>query len=443
MGLITRWTGANTIGSGVLLDNGTVAGVSATTTAAAFTIQGTAINDSSGNTTISRGLYITPSITRATDYRALEVSNYTLTIASTTGISTVYGSLFNAPTIATTTIAWTLPNAQTLTITGAPIASASTTISSSTALRIQGSNVDAGTDAAVTNAYSLYVDAPTGAVNNYAAIFNGGNVGIGTTSPTQKLEVNGNMYFTTDGNAFLSTAGTSYFKPASGNTNQAIQLTPLGTGTVSQMYLHGQVSTSVGTRSEWTQSGANTIIRNQTLGGGSQGYISLEQDGSTRMRIDTAGNVGIGTTTPGRTLTVVGDVRATGILYDSSNSAGTSGNFLMSTATGYQWTATSTLFGGAQVTGSGTNGYVTRWTGANTIGSGVLLDNGIVAGINATSSSISFNVQGSGTLDPFNVSSSSGTSIFRVMSGGNVGIGTTGPGRYLIFLVAVETLTLV
>ena len=104
----------------------------------------------------------------------------------------------------------------------------------------------------------------------------------------------------------------------------------------------------------------------------------------------------------------------------------------MSTATGYQWTATSTPFGGAQVTGSGTNGYVTRWTGANTIGSGVLLDNGIVAGINATSSSISFNVQGSGTLDPFNVASSSGTSILRVTAAGMWGLGTAAPGAKLM-----------
>ena len=148
---------------------------------------------------------------------------------------------------------------------------------------------------------------------------------------------------------------------------------------------------------------------------------------SPQLFITTAGNIGIGTTTPGRTLTVVGDMRATGILYDSTNSAGTSGNFLMTTATGYQWTATSTLFGGAQVTGSGTNGYVTRWTAANTVSTGILLDNGTVAGVNATSSSISLNVQGTTTLDPFNVASSSGTSIFRVTSGGNIGIGTTAP----------------
>jgi len=48
---------------------------------------------------------------------------------------------------------------------------------------------------ATTNAYGLYVDATAitnGTItNNYAAVFNGGNVGIGTTNPQQKLDVNG------------------------------------------------------------------------------------------------------------------------------------------------------------------------------------------------------------------------------------------------------------
>ena len=94
------------------------------------------------------------------------------------------------------------------------------------------------------------------------------------------------------------------------------------------------------------------------------------------------------------------------------------------------WRATSTLGISGSLTG-GIEGKVARWTSATALSTGILLDNGTVAGINATSSTVSFNVQGSGTLNPFNVSSSSGTSILHITSAGNVGINTTTPGYTL------------
>ncbi len=39
------------------------------------------------------------------------------------------------------------------------------------------------------NAYGLYVNAQTGSSNNYAAVFSGGNVGIGTATPAAKLSI--------------------------------------------------------------------------------------------------------------------------------------------------------------------------------------------------------------------------------------------------------------
>src|SRR3989339_612717 len=63
------------------------------------------------------------------------------------------------------------------------------------------------------NNYALYVDTPSGADNNYAAIFAGGNVGVGTTSPFAKLSVAGNGYFDGTLTASTITATSSIVAP--------------------------------------------------------------------------------------------------------------------------------------------------------------------------------------------------------------------------------------
>jgi Peptidase_G2, IMC autoproteolytic cleavage domain len=70
-----------------------------------------------------------------------------------------------------------------------------------TGLRIQNQGIS-GT----TTSYGLYVGPQSGSANNYAAIFEGGNVGIGTTSPTAKLDVSGNINVSGTGN--IDAAGT-------------------------------------------------------------------------------------------------------------------------------------------------------------------------------------------------------------------------------------------
>ena len=64
------------------------------------------------------------------------------------------------------------------------------------------------------------------------------------------------------------------------------------------------------------------------------------------------------------------------------------------------------------------------WTSSSALGTGSLFDNGTIAGINATNSTSTLFVQGSGTLNPFAVASSSGTNLFTVTSAGNVNIAT-------------------
>ncbi len=71
--------------------------------------------------------------------------------------------------------------------------------------------------------------------------------------------------------------------------------------------------------------------------------ITFSTAGSDRFIVDSAGSVGIGTSTPSSLLTVAGDAYISGALLDSTNSAGTDGMVLQTTGVGTQWVATSSL----------------------------------------------------------------------------------------------------
>ncbi len=170
--------------------------------------------------------------------------------------------------------------------------------------------------------------------------------------------------------------------------------------------------------------GLTGVVATSSLGINSSQWITSASD-----IYYSTGNVGIGTTTPGYALTVAGDISLTGALR-ANGDAGTAGMILQTTSTGTQWVATSSLGFGSSLSG-GVDGYVSRWTGASTLGTGLFMDNGTVAGVNAASSSYTFNVQGSSGINAFNVASSTGTSLFNILANGNVGIGSTTPGSKL------------
>jgi hypothetical protein len=135
-------------------------------------------------------------------------------------------------------------------------------------------------------------------------IANSGNVGIGTTTPGSRLEVNG--------------------------TTRALQLWGFNT-TLSAVL--GQFSSN-GT--------AGWVFRNQGGGNGSvsfEGYLAndlkifINPEGSSYIN---SGNVGIGTTTPAYPLDVSGSAKFTTIR-DSANLTGTSGQVLSSTGGALSW----------------------------------------------------------------------------------------------------------
>ena len=179
-------------------------------------------------------------------------------------------------------------------------------------------------------------------------IDNSGNVGIGTTSPSQKLHVYGGSVLIDNG----SSAGTIYFH----DTTNYINL--------------------------------------------SSDELQFANNGSERMRIDSSGNVGIGTANPTSALTVDGHVKG----FNSFNDA--------------SYEIAARIGAGTEITGTN-DPYLDmrRWTGSGTNhGSGsIAVDTG---------ANMRFQTNAG-------VSGPATSERMRIDSSGNVGIGTTSPSNPL------------
>ena len=130
---------------------------------------------------------------------------------------------------------------------------------------------------------------------NVNLVLGGGNVGIGTASPTSVLHI-------------ADTTPEIYLED-SNNTADAKLLANNG---------------NLGLFSDVNNEYASSIM-----------YFNV--DGTERMRIDSNGNLGISEANPTQKLHVSGNARITGAIYDSTNSAGGSGQVLMSTGSGTNW----------------------------------------------------------------------------------------------------------
>jgi hypothetical protein len=124
-------------------------------------------------------------------------------------------------------------------------------------------------------------------------VLDDGNVGIGTTAPSATLEVNGPAKVNS-----LLTVST----PAGGNT---VVGRFIGVNAASTPFLELR----------------NIGVINAQIGGLNGGGLLLNTGTTERMRITAAGNVGIGTTTPSASLQVNGDTILSSSLYSSRQSS--------------------------------------------------------------------------------------------------------------------------
>jgi len=172
-----------------------------------------------------------------------------------------------------------------------------------------------------------------------------------------------------------------------------------------------------------------------TSGGTGTNTLASLTSGNNFLTVSGGQNVLIGTSTQiSLSENVIANVSTgtSGSIFNistSTNSVTINLPFASAVNTGQLQAADWTTFNN-KLSGSGTNGYVVRYTGASSTATGILLDDGTVAGVNATSSLASFNIQGSGTLNPLTVTSSTGASLFGVSANGNVSIGTSTTAGY-------------
>lgn len=221
-----------------------------------------------------------------------------------------------------------------------------------------------------------------------------GNVGIGTTSPAAKLDVNGtqNAALTTftqsvSNNAIAIDAGLTQPSYVPG----LVWYTPSSNGTLPKMGLWGQITSSGSYLQFGTSNSYTTGITN------------------TAMTIDYNGNVGIGTVSPSYSLDVFGSTNNAARIYSGAT-------------------------GGSLPTMGGWDALVLQRNGTSAAAVGLSFIGG-ATGWDA----INFGTSATEVLGQVYYSNSSNYMSFttnsseqmRITSTGNVGIGTTAPGSSL------------
>jgi len=267
-----------------------------------------------------------------------------------------------------------------------------------------------------------------------------GNVGIGTSSPTQSLHVLNNMrlggaLFDSNNNTgafsqmLASTgAGVSWINGMTGSisTSQVafangpnsitgvstfvLNSTGLGVNTsvpLANLHVRGGVANSAAFRVDGTSgllfqitdSLTGTLFSVNNISGISNFFVTdgittplfslrapvgltsqlmtaVSPTNATYFSIASSGNVGIATSSPTQSLHVQGNTRITGGIFDSNNSIGTPGFLLSSTGSGIAWTTTNAS-GIVTATGTGTVNNIPKYNSPFSFTTSNITDNGV------------------------------------------------------------------
>ena len=260
-------------------------------------------------------------------------------------------------------------------------------------------------------AVGLYVKSTTGATANYSAIFEGGNVGIGTTGPGAKLHIsdvaggNGRMFISDVDIAHGMTdiAPTDVFGALTANSGTGgLAIQGLSSAAGAQgLNLFGVIGNAdpTDTVPAIAISGAKKNVASWQNLGDSETVLQVQNNGNALVTVLGSGNVGIGTTVPGSLLDVSSSVTPATITPTTMRISG------LGTSAGWD---TTTTWGNLDFYNNDTVGVAARIGARMQDGAG-------------SAGTLVFSTGNAGTVSP----------VMTLTYDGNVGIGTTTPQEKL------------
>ena len=498
-GYVAKYTGASTIDDGIIYDSGTAIGIGTANPSSKLHVEGSGVaiaNGSNTKTTLIpsgggnseltlKGQNFVHYVNYETSWNSFRYARFKSSYNTSDSELYLYKSDGSGGTAATTTISTGNSNFSGKVGIGNPSPSAFLDIdnigSNVTAISVSGgTNEQFSVRTDGTNNGSMHVkgnDAVTraflaGAANGKSYIIN--ELGIETTTPRGTLDVNGPLSViggtwtsgTTGADSVANTGivlrrGKKLYSGIPSGANEDFYLRNLIEQTSSNAIIIGQ--------------GGTALITDIALKPGSSGNITFFGSGSEDMRINSSGNVGIGTTNPSAKVHASdgGTIPSldAGTMFLASNTSGTGDYSSMSIMSGTSGIA-SLFFGDTDAENRGAVRYLNstdemRFRTANTdrvtiksggnVGIGTIspvgklsvyrTDTTYAANISEARSRSSLYLKGSGNFDSeltfssgssnvqfiqaVNSAATSGRDIAINPFGGDVGIGTTNPSAHL------------